>query len=353
MKKTTIYEIAKALGIDSSTVSRALNDNPRVNKKTKEKVLEKAKEMGYSANLLASNLRQKKSNTIGVVVPRISRYFFSTTIAGIEECAFAEGYNVIISQSLEQLQREKKIINNFVANRVDGVLISISWETMDCAHLKYLQQIKMPLVFYDRHCAGIPESNKVLAADYQGGVLAVEHLVKKGCKRIAHFAGPQELELYKNRLKGYREALEAHGLAYDPELVIESTLMKNFGYESMKTLMQRTQDIDGLFSANDAAAVGAIKYLKSIGKRVPEDIAIVGFSNDPLSEVIDPPLTTIDQFGFEMGKKACELLIENINNRDLTSQEYKTVILQPNLIERESSQRKSIQLAQEIEGNGL
>jgi len=343
MKKTTIYEIAKALGIDSSTVSRALNNNPRVNKKTKEKVFLKAKEMGYSTNLLASNLRQKKSNTIGVVVPRISRYFFSTTIAGIEECAFAEGYNVIIPQSLEQLQREKKIINNFVANRVDGVLISISWETLECEHLKYLQQINMPLVFYDRHCAGITQSNRVLAADYQGAFQAVEHLIKKGCTKIAHFAGPQELELYKNRLKGYRNALEEHGLTYDPNMVIESPLLKNYGYEGMKTLLERTDQIDGLFSANDAAAVGAIKYLNDIQKRVPEDIAIVGFSNDPLSEVIEPPLTTVDQFGFEMGKKACELLIENINNRDVTPQHYKTVVLQPNLIERKSSQRSLVE----------
>src|SRR5690606_9396088 len=267
----------------------------------------------------------------------------STTIAGIEECAFAEGYNVIIPQSLEQLQREKKIINNFVANRVDGVLISISWETLECEHLKYLQQINMPLVFYDRHCAGITQSNRVLAADYQGAFQAVEHLIKKGCTKIAHFAGPQELELYKNRLKGYRNALEEHGLTYDPNMVIESPLLKNYGYEGMKTLLERTDQIDGLFSANDAAAVGAIKYLNDIQKRVPEDIAIVGFSNDPLSEVIEPPLTTVDQFGFEMGKKACELLIENINNRDVTPQHYKTVILQPNLIERKSSQRPLVE----------
>lgn len=339
MKKITIYEIAKALGIDSSTVSRALNDNPRVNKNTKKKVLEKAKELGYSTNLLASNLRNKKSNTLGVVVPRVSRYFFSTTIAGIEECAFAEGYNVIISQSLEQLSREKQIINNFVANRVDGVLISISWETMECDHLQYLQQINMPLVFYDRHCAGISNCNRVLAGDYQGAFQAVEHLIEKGCGKIGHFAGPQTLELYKERMRGYREALEKHGIPFDPDLVVESTLMKHFGHGSMKKLLERTDKIDGLFSANDAAAVGAIQYLNSIGIRVPEDIAVVGFSNDPLSEVIDPPLTTIDQYGFEMGKKACELLIENINNRELTPQEYKTVILQPSLIERKSSQR--------------
>jgi LacI family transcriptional regulator len=339
MKKTTIYEIAKALAIDSSTVSRALNDSPRVSKSTKEKVMKKAKELGYSTNLLASNLRQNKSNTIGVVVPRISRYFFSTIIAGIEECAFAEGYNVIISQSLEQLKREKKIINNFVANRVDGVLISISWETEECEHLKYLQDIKMPLVFFDRHCAQIPNSNKVLTGDFDGAYQAVEHLILKGCKKIAHFAGPQKLELYKNRLKGYRAALEDNKINFDPNFIVESSLLKLYGYKSMETLMQKFSDIDGVFSANDAAAVGAIKYLKTIGKRVPEDIAFVGFSNDPLSEVIEPPLTTIDQFGFEMGKKACELLIGNINQERTEPQHYQKIVLQPSLIERKSSQK--------------
>lgn len=339
MKKTTIYGIANALGIHSSTVSRALNDSSRVSKTTKEKVLEKAKELGYSTNLLASNLRHNKSNTIGVVVPRISRFFFSTTIAGIEEAAFSQGYNVIISQSLEQLAREKKIINNFVANRVDGVLISISWETEDCEHIKYLQDLNVPLVFFDRHCAGIANCNKVLSGDFEGAYQATQHLIKKGCKKVAHFSGPQTLELYQNRLNGYKVALEDNNMKFDPTLVQESSLLKNQGYESMKVLLDKFGDIDGVFSANDAAAVGAIKYLSSIGRKVPEEIAFVGFSNDPLSEVIEPALTTVDQFGFEMGKKACELLIENIRSSSLNPQQFKTVVLQPNLIERKSSQK--------------
>ena len=340
MKKITIYEIAQALGIDSSTVSRALNDSPRVSETTKEKVVSKAKDLGYSTNLLAANLRQNKSNTIGVVVPRISRYFFSTTIAGIEECAFAEGYNVIISQSLEQLTREKKIINNFVANRVDGVLISISWETTNCDHIKSLQDIGMPLVFYDRHCAGIPNSNKVLTGDYKGAYQATEHLIKKGCKKIAHFAGPQTLEIYKNRLEGYKAALKDNNIIFESELIEESRLMKSYGHQSMKFLLEKFSDVDGVFSANDAAAVGAMKYLKNMGKKVPEDIAFVGFSNDPLSEVVEPPLTTVDQFGFEIGRNACELLIEEIHyKKNMKSKPFETIVIQPSLIERKSSQK--------------
>lgn len=339
MKKTTIYEIAKALSIDSSTVSRALNNSDRVSQKTKEKVLRKAKELGYNTNLLASNLRQNKSNTIGVVVPRISRYFFSTTIAGIEECAFAEGYNVIISQSLEQLKREKKIINNFVANRVDGVLISVSWETEDCSHLGYLKDIDMPLVFFDRHCADLADSNKVLVGDFDGAYQATEHLIHKGCQKIAHFAGPLKLKLYQNRLSGYKTALKNNNLQFDPELVVESNLLKEDGLRSMEKLMEISDDIDGIFSANDAAAVGAIQYLKKKSIKVPGDIAFVGFSNDPLSEVVDPALTTVDQFGFEMGKRACELLIQNINGKD-AKPEPQTLVVQPKLILRESSQKE-------------
>lgn len=339
MKKTTIYEIAKTLEIDSSTVSRALNNSNRVSKKTKEKVLAKAKELGYSTNLLASNLRQKKSNTIGVVVPRISRYFFSTTIAGIEECAFAEGYNVIISQSLEQLTREKKIINNFVANRVDGVLISVSWETVDSTHLKILQDIGMPLVFFDRHCPEMIDSNKVLIADFEGAYQAVEHLIKRGCREIAHFAGSQKLQIYRNRLNGYKAALEDNKMKFDSNLVIETNLMINDGLESMEKLMAVSETIDGVFSANDSAAVGAMKFLNRNGVKVPEDIAFVGFSNDPMSEVVEPPLTTIEEFGFEMGKKACGLLIKNIKSKELTLTP-ETIVLKSKLLERKSSQKQ-------------
>ena len=338
MKKATIHEIAKALNIDSSTVSRALNNSERVAQKTKEKVAKKAKELGYRPNLLASNLRQNKSNTIGVVIPRISRYFFSTTIAGIEEAAFAAGFNVIISQSLEQLEREKKIINNFVSNRVDGVLISISLETQEGTHLEYLQKIGTPLVFFDRHYAGLDNSVAILLNDYKGAYDATQNLINNGSRKIAHFTGPQIMEIYKNRLNGYKLALEENNLSYDPDLVMSSNLMKEDGFLMMKQLYEKHPDIDGLFSANDEAAYGAIRYLKSQGCRIPEDIAVIGFSNDPLSEVIEPVLSSIDQSGFEMGKIACEVLIKNINDPD---HKQETIVLEPKLLERESSKRKT------------
>ncbi len=335
-RKTTIHEIAKALEIDSSTVSRALNNSNRVTQKTKGKVLLKAKKLGYHRNLLASNLRKNKSNTIGVIVPRISRHFFSSAIAGIEEMAFAKGYNVIICQSLEGLEREKSIVDNLISNRVDGVLVSVSMETEDGGHLKHFEQNNIPLVFFDRHCEVLGNNSKVLIDDELAAYEATIHLINKGCKKIVHFSGPQTLEIYKNRLKGYKEALKSQGISFDRELVITSRLMEQDGYNSIEKILNDNEGVDGVFSANDMAAIGAIKYLKGIGKIIPDEIAIVGFSNEPMSEVIEPSLTTIDQSGYEIGKTACNLLFYNIANKDVKTK-HQTVILKPILIERESS----------------
>ncbi|MBS9461818.1 LacI family DNA-binding transcriptional regulator [Flagellimonas sp. 389] len=339
MKKVTIHEIAEILNIDSSTVSRALNDSDRVNSKTKKKVLKKAEELGYRPNLLASNLRQNKSNTIGVVVPRISRSFFSSAIAGIEEMAHNADFNVVISQSLEKHKREQKIVNNLFSNRVDGILISVSMETETSSHLEILERAGVPFVFFDRHCSDMRNSNKVLIDDFAGAYEAVSHLIRNNCKRIVHFSGPQTLEIYKNRLAGYKKALESYGIPFDPKLVITSNLMQEDGKRMAGKLIKTESAIDAIFAANDLAAIGAMKYLKSIDKKIPEDIAIVGFSNEPVSEMIEPSLTTLDQLGFEIGKISCSLLLDKIQVKDNES-ENKTIILKPNLIIRDSSQKK-------------
>jgi LacI family transcriptional regulator len=335
--KITIHDIAKELNIDSSTVSRALSNNPRVKQKTKDRILEKANELGYQRNLLASSLRNNKTNTIGVIVPRISRHFFSSAIAGIEETAYEAGYNVIICQSLEQLNREQKIANTLSANRVDGVLISVSMETTDSDYLQIFKKNGTPLVFFDRHC-DIPGNSNVVIDDFQGGFDATEHLILQGCKKIAHFSGPQELEIYKNRYKGYKSALEKYNIKLDNNLVISSKLMELDGIESVKKLLSQPIPIDGIFSSNDTAAISALQYLKGEGIKIPEDIAIVGFSNEPISSVIEPSLTTIDQPGFEIGKIAANLLLEQINNKPGTIV-AETIILKPVLIKRNSSKK--------------
>ncbi|WP_291871137.1 LacI family DNA-binding transcriptional regulator [Maribacter sp.] len=337
--KVTIHDIAKILSIDSSTVSRALNNSSRVTKKTKDKIIAKANELGYKRNHLASNLRKSKTFTLGVIVPRISRHFFSSAIAGIEETAYKKGYSVIICQSLEQLEREKNIVEILSANRVDGVLMSVSMETENYQHLEDLKKRGTRLVFFDRHC-DIPDNSNVLIDDFQAGFDATEHLINNGCRIISHFSGPKNLEIYKNRFKGYKAALQKHGIKLRDELVLSSSLMEKDGVENIKKILSLPYKVDGIFSANDVAAIGAIQYLKERGIKVPEDIAIVGFSNETISSVIEPSLTTINQSGFEIGKTAATLLLSQIkeNSSDIINE---TIILKSSLIERKSSARQN------------
>lgn len=335
--KITIHDIAKILNIDSSTVSRALNNSPRVTEKTKKRILDKANELGYQRNDLASNLRKNKTNTLGVIVPRISRHFFSSAIAGIEETAYKLGYNVIICQSLEQLEREQNNINTLLANRVDGVLVSISMETENYDHFEGLKQRKIPFVFFDRHC-NIPNTSSVLIDDFKAGFDATEHLILKGCKTIVHFSGPSHLEIYKNRFAGYKAALAKHHLVFNEELVFISPLMEQDGVDNVTKMLALPYQVDGIFSANDVAAIGAMQYLKKNSVRVPEDIAVVGFSNESISAVIEPSLTTINQSGFEIGETATKLLISQIASGGQSAVNER-VVIQASLIERDSSQK--------------
>ncbi|AOW18095.1 LacI family transcriptional regulator [Polaribacter vadi] len=337
--QVTIHDIAAILKIDSSTVSRALNNSPRVAKKTKDKILKKAAELGYQRNHLASNLRKSKNFTLGVIVPRISRHFFSTAIAGIEETAFKAGYTVIICQSLESFEREKSIVETLLANRVDGVLISISMETKNYDHLLGLKQRNIPYVFFDRHC-NINENSNVLIDDFDAAFNATQHLIDQKSTTIAHFAGPQNLEIYKNRFKGYKSALEKNNIVFKEELVFTSSLMENDGKLNVQKMMNLSYKIDGLFCANDVIAIGAIKYLKEINIKIPEDIAIVGFSNESISSVIEPALSTINQPGLEIGVAATELLIAKITNEG-EKLKNETIIIKTSLIERKSSLRNS------------
>lgn len=336
--KITIHDIAKILNIDSSTVSRALNNSSRVTEKTKNRIIAKAFELGYQRNHLASNLRRNKTNTLGVIVPRISRHFFSSAIAGIEETAYKLGYNVIICQSLEQLERELNSVNTLLANRVDGVLVSISMETENYDHFEGLKKRRIPFVFFDRHC-NIPNTSSVLIDDFQAGFDATEHLILKGCKTIAHFSGPIHLEIYRNRFEGYKEALTKHNLVFNEALIFSSRLMEQDGTDNINKMLTLNYKVDGIFSANDVAAISAMQQLKRKGINVPRDIAVVGFSNETISAVIEPSLTTINQSGSEIGKRATELLISQITkgNENVVNER---IVIKARLIERDSSQKR-------------
>lgn len=333
-RKITIHDISKALNINSSTVSRALNNSPKVSKETKARILTKAKELGYQRNSLASNLRTNKTNTIGVIVPRLSRNFFSNVIAGIEETAYENGYNVLICQSLESLEREKNIVNTLISNRVDGMLISISMETTTYEHLKAFKTHGAPIVFYDRPF-NFNGASSVIIDDFKASFIATEHLILNGCKKIIHFSGPQIITLYKNRKKGYIAALEKHGIRYNSKLCYESKLSENDGFLIAEEVI-KVKGVDGIYSANDTAAIGAMKYFKANGVKIPEDIAIVGFNNDPISAVIEPGLSSINQPDFEMGKIAAAVLIHQINDK---KSKNSSKILDVELVTRASSKK--------------
>ena len=335
-EKATIHDISKSLGIDSSTVSRALNDSPRVSKKTKDLIIQKAKELGYQRNSLASNLRTNKTNTIAVVLPRISRHFFSTVIAGIEETAYLAGYNVIICQTLDALDREKKIIASLISNRVDGIIISISMETTNYEHLEAYKQLGNPIVFIDRPCS-LPNCSNINIDNFHASFMTTEHLIFQGCKHIAHFSGSQNIELYRQRKNGYLAALKKHHIPINNHYIFESNLSEEDGVNMAKNILE-LNTIDGIISANDTAAISAMQYLKSQGVKIPEDIAVTGFNNDPISAVIEPSLTTINQPAFEIGNMSSTILIEQIENKTIHAKS-KSKLLNSELIIRNSSRK--------------
>jgi LacI family transcriptional regulator len=334
----TIHDIARKLNISASTVSRALNDNPRISLKTREKVREIALELGYRANSLASNLRNKKSNTIGIVVPLINRYFFSSVISGVEDIAYKAGFTVVISQSNDLAQKEIDIVHSMFANRVDGLIISIAMEPNTNEHFNLFRKKHIPLVFFDRAVPEI-ETDNIVVDDFAGAFRVTQHLIDQGYRRIAHLAGPQNLMTYFDRKNGYIDALHQNGIPFDESLVHINKLTSDDGIIAAKQLMSLPNPPDALFCGNDTTALSVMIYLRDLGIRIPEEIGIVGFSNEPFSKVVSPSISTIAQPGFEMGQKAAELIIRKIENKELT---YQTITLPTELIIRESSSRKGL-----------
>jgi len=331
----TIHDIARELKISASTVSRALNDNPRISLKTKEKIKAVADKLGYRPNTLASNLRNKKSNTIGIVVPLINRHFFSSVISGAEDIAYKAGFNVVISQSNDLAQKEIDIVQSMYSNRVDGLIISIAMQTGTFDHLKLFRKKHIPLVFFDRAVPEI-ETDKIVVDDFAGGYRVTQHLIDQGYKRIGHLAGPQNLMTYFDRKNGYIEALRKNNIPFDESLININKLTSEDGVIAVQQLMSLPNPPDAIFCGNDTTALSVMIYLRDKGIKIPQDIGIVGFSNEPFSRVVSPSISTIAQPGFEMGQKAAELIIRKIENRERI---YKTIVLPTELIIRDSSNR--------------
>ena len=334
---TTIHDIAKRLNISASTVSRALNGNPVISESTRKKIRETADEMGYRPNTLAASFRTKRTNTIGVIVPLINRHFFSSVISGIEEVAYKSGFTVTISQSNDQYEKEVKIAQTLFTNRVDGIIISIAMETVQFDHLKQFSAKNIPLIFFDRVVDEI-ETHKIVVNDFGGAYQVTEHLIKQGAKHIAHIGGPLNLKIYENRQAGYLKALEDAGIRIDNSLIVNNSLRREEGTAAIQDLLKNNPKIDAVFCANDTTALSTIIYLKERGIKVPENILVVGFSNEPFSEVVTPSISTVQQPGFLMGQKAAALLIEQLSANQKS--EYQTIVMPTDLIIRESSVRR-------------
>jgi LacI family transcriptional regulator len=333
--ETTIHDIARMLNLSASTVSRALNNNPVISESTRKLIIKKAQELGYQPNIMAANLRTRRTNTIGVILPLINRHFFSSFVSGVEEVAYREGFAVAISQSNDDFEKETRIAQTFFANRVDGLIVSLGMQTASFDHLKVFAERGVPLAFFDR----VPEeidAHKIVVDDYRGGYMATQHLLEQGAIRVAHIGGPLNLMIYRNRHKGYTDALAEAGIEMDNSLVIHNQLTRDDGTNAVQTLMQIRNPPDAIFCANDTTALSTILYLREKGIKVPGEVLVVGFSNEPFSEVVTPSISTIRQPGIEMGRKTAELLIEQIHDTGKIPG-YKTIVMPTELIVRESS----------------
>ena len=338
MKKgqATLRDIARSLNISVSTVSRALSGAPEINKGTRKVVLEVAKNMSYEPNQVAQNLRKNKTNTLGIVIPDLITHFFSANISGIQEVAAGKGFNVMICQSNESYEKEVKNIHTLVASRVDGLLISLSRETCDYEHLKALHIRNIPLVFFDRVCEEI-EASKITVDDHDGAFKATEHLLKVGCRRIAHLSGPETLSISKSRLRGYLDALKHYNIQPEQELIRHSSLSDRNIIEQVKALLDLPQPPDAIFAINDFVAIQAMLLIKEKGLKIPEDIALVGFNNEPVTPLIQPSLTSVAQPAYQIGQIAARHILDQINKpQDFLPQR---IVLKTDLILRDSSRR--------------
>jgi len=337
-QKTTIYDIAKKLDITAATVSRALNNNPKISEATRKLVLETAAKMNYKQNRLAQSLRSGKSNNVGVIVPRIDVNFFASVIRGIEEELHPEGYHVIICQTHEDEKREIENITTLMNAQVDGILMSISnMSKENDPVIKHVVDKNVPLIFFDRK-KKMDGVSSVTIDDFEGGYLATKNLIDAGCTRIAHFSGDRSLEIYENRFKGYEQALKDFGLEWNPDYVIQTKSNVDAGRNAVTKLLSLSNPPNAIFSSSDFAALGAIQELKEKGIKIPEDFCVFGFGNEPFTRFLELSISSVDQSPLEMGRMAAKVFLEQINNTDNIKIEKK-VVLKPELQIRKSSTR--------------
>lgn len=320
-----------------STVSRALRNVPDINPSTKQLVLETAAALNYEPNYIAQSLITRETKMIGVIVPVISSDFFGKALTGMNEIASSLGYHLLFCQSNESCETEIVNIRQLISCRVDGLLVSVSRETTDVSEFEKVIQKRIPLVFFDRAPTHI-EASKVIVNQYDGAFRAVEHLIEMGCRRIAHLAGPAGLSISDERMKGYEDALRKNGLSPEDRYIIRCDHFQDSAPGAIRQLLDLLPDLDGVFAVNDPLGISVIRQLKAAGIRIPGDVAVVGFNDDPVSEVSEPALSTVMQPAYKVGKQAMEMLIRRIKDK---SELPETSLLNSHLIIRSSSRRQN------------
>ena len=309
----TMKDIASALGVSVATVSRALKDSPRISPDRRELIKSYAREHNFTPNILAESLRNSKTRplrVIGVIIPQINHFYFSSILSGIEEEASARGYQLMVAQSDERYEKEVSICQSFYENKVCGIIVSQAKDTVKHDHFKRLMDSGVPLVFYDRICTGV-DCSRVVVDDYMGAMTAVTHLIDTGCRRIAFYGSSMKLEISKNRYNGYKDALFRHRLQLDEQLV---RICDNRADAEVITpeLLEMKDRPDAFFAVNDDTAIGILYTAKRMGFHVPDDVSICGFTNGERAVACDPMLTTVEQRGRLVGEEAANILIGQV-----------------------------------------
>ena len=334
----TLKDLAQKLGLSISTVSRALQNNPVINHDTRLRVNKLAKKLDYYPDALAKSLKNKKSYTIGVIVPEISHFFFSSVIDGIEDVTYKYGYAIMVTKSNEDFEREVLNSASLISNRVAGVIASISQNTKSGKHFNNIINRGIPLVLFDRVLEDL-DVHKVIGDDFKKTYEMVNHLIDSGYQNIAYLAGPSHLNITMNRVNGYKKALIDNDIELMDGLIMNINLNEDDGFEGAKALIREFPKIDAICCVNDPVAIGVYDYLNKVGIKIPDKVGVTGFSNNPSTERVNPPMTTVDQQGYKMGRKAAKILLQKINNELIDSLD-KTHIIEGKLIIRDSSKKR-------------
>ncbi|MEO5594165.1 MAG: LacI family DNA-binding transcriptional regulator [Chitinophagaceae bacterium] len=337
-KEVTIYDIAEKLSLSPATISRALKDNPSINKATKQKVVDMAEAMGYRSNTFASNLRKSKTNTIGVIIPRLNSHFVATVLGAMEKIANDAGYNIIVSQSMESATKEIANTKTMFDSRVDGLLVSLAYDTGNIDHFEKFIKRGIPVIFFDR----VFEDNRsvrIIIDNFKNAYDVTTHLIQQGCGRIMHITGNLKRNVYSERYNGYRQALKDAGIVFHKDLLLSGELNEVAGIEAAGIILAMKKKPDAIFGSNDTCTASCMHILKQNGFRIPEDIAMAGFNNDLISRIVEPNLTTINYPAYEMGEIAAFTLINHLNGKSGINNSN-TIVLHSELIVRESSLRQ-------------